>query len=169
MPVTFREQVPGLLERYQRRTVRLTGQLHCVVRELAGRASARLLPVMGITAGRDTALRTLLGIALPERAVPSALGIDDFALRRSCSYATVLIDADTGTRIDVIPGRGTQTVADWLRTHPGVRIVCRDGSTAYAQAVREALPGAVPPTPSGAKGGRPPKQKARKDTAGKRP
>lgn len=140
---TFREQVPGLLERYQRRTVRLTGQLHCVVRELAGRASARLLPVMGITAGRDTALRTLLGIALPERAVPSALGIDDFALRRSCSYATVLIDADTGTRIDVIPGRGTQTVADWLRTHPGVRIVCRDGSTAYAQAVREALPGAV--------------------------
>jgi transposase len=140
---TFREQVPGLLERYQRRTVRLTGQLRGVVHELAGRASARLLPVLGIAAGRDTALRTLLGIALPERVVPSVLGIDDFALRRGRDYATVLIDADTGARIDVVPGRGAQTVADWLRTHPGVRIVCRDGSTAYAQAVREALPTAI--------------------------
>lgn len=140
---TFREQVPGLLERYQRRTVRLREQVRAVVRELAGRASARLLPAVGITAGRDTALRTLLGITLPERAVPEVLGIDDFALRRRRTYATVLIDADTGARIDVIPGRGAQPVADWLHEHPGVRTVCRDGSTAYAQAVREALPGAV--------------------------
>jgi transposase len=140
---TFREQVPGLLERYERRTVRLREQVRAVVRELAGRASARLLPALGIAAGRDTALRTLLGIALPERAVPRVLGIDDFALRRSRNYATVLIDADTGARIDVIPGRGAQTVADWLRAHPGVQTVCRDGSTAYAQAVRDAVPQAV--------------------------
>ena len=140
---TFREQVPGLLERYQRRTVRLTGQLRGVVHELAGRASARLLPVLGIAAGRDTALRTLLGIALPERPVPRVLGIDDFALRRGRDYATVLIDADTGRRIDVLAGRGAPAVTEWLRTHPGVRTVCRDGSATYAQAVRDALPGAV--------------------------
>lgn len=34
---TFREQVSGLLERYQRRTTRLTGQLGSLVKELAGR------------------------------------------------------------------------------------------------------------------------------------
>ncbi|MBB5081481.1 hypothetical protein HNR40_006976 [Nonomuraea endophytica] len=38
---TFREQVPGLLERYHRRTSRLTGQLGAVVTELAGRAGGR--------------------------------------------------------------------------------------------------------------------------------
>ena len=103
---TFREQVPGVLERYQRRTVRLNAQLRSVVRELAGRAAARLLPVMGIVAGKDTAVRALLGIALPERPVPRVLGIDDFALRRSRQYATVVIDAETGERIDVLPGRG---------------------------------------------------------------
>jgi hypothetical protein len=37
---TFREQVPGLLERHQRRTTRLTGQLSELVKELCGRASA---------------------------------------------------------------------------------------------------------------------------------
>lgn len=30
---SFREQVPGLVERYQRRTTRLTGQLSDLVRE----------------------------------------------------------------------------------------------------------------------------------------
>lgn len=140
---TFREQVPGVVERYQRRTVRLGEQVRSVVRELAGRASARLLPALGIAVGRDTAVRMLLGIPLPDRGVPRVLGIDDFALRRGNDYATVLIDADTGARIDVLAGRGAEVVAGWLRAHPGVEVVCRDGSTAYAQAVRDALPNAV--------------------------
>jgi transposase len=140
---TFREQVPGLIERYQRRTVRLGEQVRSIVRELAGRASARLLPALGIAVGRDTAVRVLLGIPLPDRGVPRVLGIDDFALRRCHTYATVLIDADTGARIDVLSGRGAQVVAEWLRAHPGVEVVCRDGSTAYAQAVRDALPHAI--------------------------
>ncbi|WIV62152.1 5-methylcytosine restriction system specificity protein McrC [Amycolatopsis nalaikhensis] len=48
---TFREQVPGLVERYQRRTVRLGEQIRAVVRELEDRASARLLPKVGIALG----------------------------------------------------------------------------------------------------------------------
>jgi transposase len=140
---TFREQVPGVLERYQRRTVRLGEKVRAVVRELAGRASARLLPALGIAVGRDTAVRVLLGIPLPDHGVPRVLGIDDFALRRCHKYATVLIDADTGVRIDVLARRGAQVVADWLRAQPGVEVVCRDGSTAYAQAVRDALPHAI--------------------------
>ena len=54
---TFREQVPGVLDRYQRRISRLTAQVTKVARELAGRASARLLPALGIMACRHTALR----------------------------------------------------------------------------------------------------------------
>lgn len=48
---TFREQVPGIVERYQRRTNRLTSQLGSVVQELAGRAGARLsrVPACGIS------------------------------------------------------------------------------------------------------------------------
>jgi hypothetical protein len=41
--------------------------------------------------------------------VPRVLGIDDFALRRGHGYATVVIDADTGARIDVLAGRGAQS------------------------------------------------------------
>jgi hypothetical protein len=49
---TFREQVPGVLERYQRRTARLNGQVSAAVRELAGRAGSRLLAALGIGVSR---------------------------------------------------------------------------------------------------------------------
>jgi transposase len=140
---TFREQVPGVLDRYQRRTAGLTAQVSAAARELAGRASARLLPALGIAASRHTVLRALLKIPLPALAVPRVLGIDDFALRRGCVYATVLIDAETGRRVDVVPGRTADIAEKWLRGHPGVEVVCRDGSGAYGEAVRQALPGAV--------------------------
>jgi transposase len=140
---TFREQVPGVLDRYQRRISRLTAQVTKVARELAGRASARLLPALGIMVCRHTALRVLLNIPLPEVMVPRVLGIDDFALRRGLVYATVLIDAETGRRVDVVPGRTADATEKWLRDHPGAEIVCRDGSGAYGEAVRQALPSAV--------------------------
>jgi transposase len=140
---TFREQVPGVLDRYQRRTTRLAGQAGEVARRLAGRAGAGLLAVLGVPLSRHTALRLLLRLALPEVAVPRVLGVDDFALRRGQVYATILIDAETGRRVDVLASRKADVLEAWLRGHPGVQVVCRDGSGAYGEAVRRALPGAV--------------------------
>ena len=140
---TFREQVPGMLDRYQRRTTRLTGMAGEAVRRLAGRAGAGLLSTLGIPLSRHTALRVLLRLALPQVSVPRVLGIDDFALRRGQVYATILIDAETGERVDVLEGRTADVVERWLREHPGVEIVCRDGSGAYGEAIRRVVPGAV--------------------------
>jgi transposase len=140
---TFREQVPGVLDRYQRRTTRLAGQAGEVARRLAGRAGAGLLAALGVPLSRHTALRLLLRLALPEVAVPRVLGVDDFALRRGQVYATILIDAETGQRVDVLASRKADVLEAWLRGHPGVQVVCRDGSGAYGEAVRRALPGAV--------------------------
>ena len=71
------------------------------------------------------------------------LGIDDFALRRGLVYATILIDAETGRRVDVLEGRTADVVQEWLRAHPGIEVVTRDGSGAYGEAIRSALPEAV--------------------------
>jgi transposase len=140
---TFREQVCGVLERHQRRTARLAARISAVVRELAGRASARVLPALGVRTSRHTALRTLMRIPLPVVATPRVLGVDDFSLRRCRSYATVLIDAESRQRVDVLPDRRSDTLAAWLREHPGVEIVCRDGAAGYAEAVHQALPDAL--------------------------
>ncbi|MFE2717876.1 ISL3 family transposase [Streptomyces mirabilis] len=143
---TFREQIPGLLERHQRRTVRLVGQISQVARELCGRAAARLADLLSVPVSRNTALRHLRDLRrlpLPQQAVPRVIGVDDFALRRRHRYATIITDAETGRRVAVLPDREAATLESWLRTHPGVEVVCRDGSATYAEAVRRALPDAV--------------------------
>ncbi|HCT79613.1 MAG TPA: ISL3 family transposase [Micromonosporaceae bacterium] len=140
---TFREQPPGVLVRYQRRTPRLDAWVGAVVRELAGRASTRVLAVLAIQLSRHSALRALLRLPLPQRRIPRVLGVDDFALRKRRRYATVLINAETRQRIDVLPDRLASTLEAWLRDHPGVEVVCRDSSGAYAEAIRRALPRAT--------------------------
>lgn len=90
---------------------------------------------------RHTALRILR--QLPQPQIPRVLGVDDFALRRRHRYATVLINAETRERIDVLPDRTADTLEAWLRGHPEVQVVCRDGSSTYAEAIRRALPDAI--------------------------
>ncbi len=96
---------------------------------------------MGLS--RHTALRALLRIPLPTGRVPRVIGVDDFALRWRHRYATVIIDTESHERIDVLPGRTADTLEAWLREHPGVEVVCRDGSATHAEAIRRALPDAV--------------------------
>jgi hypothetical protein len=54
-----------------------------------------------------------------------------------------MIDAESGERIDVLPDRRMPTVTAWLREHPDVRVVCRDGVAGYAQAVTDADPAII--------------------------
>ncbi|MBT2902645.1 ISL3 family transposase [Streptomyces sp. McG8] len=140
---TFRDQVPGLVERYQRRTNRLTEQVGEMVMKLAGRAGARLSRVLAYGIARSTALRMLMRLRLPPPRVPRVIGVDDFTLKRRNRYTTVIIDTETGERMDVLPDRTGRTLVAWLREHPGAEYVYRDGSDSYGEAIRQALPEAV--------------------------
>lgn len=73
------------------------------------------------------------------------LGVDDFALRRGQVYATILIDAGTGQRVAVLASRKADVLEAWLRSHPGVQVVCRDGSGAYGSSRELHLTGEVWP------------------------
>ncbi|GGY61805.1 hypothetical protein GCM10010363_49110 [Streptomyces omiyaensis] len=90
-----------------------------------------------------SALRLLRRVPLPVVRIPRVIGVDDFALRRRHSYATIIINAETGRRIEVLPGREAAALEAWLRERQGIEAVCRDGSATYAEAIRRALPDAI--------------------------
>jgi hypothetical protein len=77
---TFREQIPGVFERYQRRTARPTRQVKAVVKELAGRAGSRSPAILAAGLSRHTALRALLRIPLPTGRTPRVIGVGSCAV-----------------------------------------------------------------------------------------
>jgi DNA-binding NarL/FixJ family response regulator len=50
---------------------------------------------------------------------------------------TIVVDLERSDVIDLLPDRDADTVAAWLKDHPGVEVVSRDRSATYAQAATE--------------------------------
>jgi transposase len=84
--VIFAERVPSVVAPWARKTIRLIGRLTAMGLALGGAAGARLGRRLGLTTSRNTLLRLVRRAPLPSIATPSALGVDDWALRKGQNY-----------------------------------------------------------------------------------
>jgi transposase len=138
----FCERLPEVAAR-ARKTVRLEEALLAIALELGGRAGARLALELGIVAARDALLRRIKGAPLPEVGKVRVLGVDDFAFKKGNAYGTILVDLERHKVVDLLPECSQESLANWLRQHPGVEVATRDRSRIYREGIAKGAPQAA--------------------------
>jgi transposase len=138
----FTEPFPGVLVPYARQTQRLSQILLELAHSSNAEAAARVSGMLGYMTSPDTLIRRQRQEQFPDPS-PRVLGVDEFALRRGCTYATILIDLERHRPVGILEGKQPAPLTQWLQDRPGVEILARDRAGSYALAGRVGAPAAV--------------------------
>jgi transposase len=136
----FVERLPDLCRPHAQRTKRLQEALRHLGLLTGGQAGADLGSELGISGSRDTILRLVRQSEQSARQEPHIIGLDDWAWKRRLRYGTLICDLEQGVPLDLLPDRAVETVEAWLRAHPSIDVVSRDGSSEYASAIKKGAP-----------------------------
>lgn len=148
----FTERLHTVTAPWSRRTCRFSERLVALGLALGGQAGARLSQRLDYRVSGSTLLSLLAKLPLPPIVTPTALGVDAFAFAKRQRYGTILVALDQSCPIALLSHREAETLAQWLRQHPGIEVLSRDRSTTDRSGMSQGAPHAIYCTPSSRSG-----------------
>ncbi len=88
-------------------------------------------------------LRLVRAMPCPAVGQPRVLGIDDWAWRKGARYGTMICDLEQRRPVDLLLDRAPETIAAWLRAHPGITVISRDRGDISIEGATRGAPKAV--------------------------
>jgi transposase len=128
---------------YARRTNRLSSFLKQLGFTLSAEAAHKVSVAYGTSISPDSFLYLIRKEELPSIGSPKIVGIDDWAFRKRHRYGSVICNLQTRKPIALLPSRTVEEVSKWLKAHPSIEIVTRDGSIEFAKGIKDGCPGAI--------------------------
>ena len=135
----------NLLPKQAQRTARLQHIQAQIGVFLSANGGVELLKVLHMPCSRNTILRSVKQLALPTRATPRVLGVDDWAFRKGKRYGTILVDLEQHQVVDLLEDRTAEQLKSWLKAHSGTEIITRDRASEFTRAIDQAAPKATIP------------------------
>ena len=140
----FSEPLP-MVRRYGRNTHEAERRIRHEALGQSARKASETLFMQHIETSQSTLIRMVrkMGSANPHVRTSGYVGIDDFAKKKGHKYMCVIVDLYTRLPLAVFDSRYGQEIHDWLKAHPEIKAVARDGSQRYAAIISAANSQAV--------------------------
>jgi transposase len=137
----FAERLDEVAQVHARGTERRREALEWIAFALGGEAGARLARELGLLVSPDTLLNRIRGAFLADGVEDvRVLGVDDFGFRKGNVPGTILVDLQCHRIVDLFEGHSAESIAQWLRRHPGVEVVSRDRSPVCREGINDGAP-----------------------------
>ncbi len=112
--------------------------------ELGGNRGSAISRYGGLPVSSSTMLRVIQAVDIQPKALTSwVIGVDDWAFKKGSTYGTVIVDLERKEVIDLLPDRESDTLAEWLKNLPEIRVVFRDRYGPYALGIKTGDPDAI--------------------------
>jgi len=107
---------------------------------MSSTSAALVMSFLNVKVSADSIDDIIKKVQIIDKPDVEEIGIDDVAIRKGNTYATIIYDMSDHHMLALLEGRDAQSVKKWLQSHNKIKTIARDRASAYATAINEILP-----------------------------